>query len=119
MREIPSGDRFGRQLLTNSFIGAVLCSLLACHPPTKPLVVDSEMESPFPQDVSPEVAIPDRAMPRDEAPVADMSLSEDAHKDEPFQGPMENRRAESFWQRVGDIIGFPVRAAGWVIQSIF
>jgi hypothetical protein len=85
----------------------------------KPLVVNSEMESPFPEDAFPEVVTSDRAMLRAEASTSDMRISDDVHKDEPFQGPMENRGGESFWQRVGDVIGFPVRAAGWVIQSIF
>ena len=85
----------------------------------KPLVVNSEIESPFPKDTPSEVTISDRAMLRDETSAADMSLSADAHKDEPFQGPVQDRRSESFWQRVSDVIGFPVRAVGWVIQSIF
>lgn len=106
-------------LITNFLIGCLLCSSLACSAPMKPLVVNSEMESPFPKDASPDVTTSDRAMLSKEATTTDMTISDEAHEDEPFQGPMENRRAESFWQRVGDIIGFPVRAAGWVIQSIF
>lgn len=85
----------------------------------KPLVVNSEIESPFPQDVPSESTVSSRAMLRDKTSVADVSISDDSHRDEPFQGPLENQPAVSFWQGVGDVIGFPVRAVGWVIQSIF
>lgn len=119
MPEVFSPCYFRGALLINSLIGCLLSSCLACSAPMKPLVVNSEIESPFPNDASPEVVASDRAMLRGEAQETDMSISDDTHEDEPFQGPMENRRAETFWQRVGDVIGFPVRAAGWVIQSIF
>jgi hypothetical protein len=119
MREMPSLDCLSKSKLTNSLRGAALCSLVACQYPTKPLVVNSEAESPFPSDSASDASLSDRAMPREQGGPRDTYISDDIHEGESFQGPMEQRRAGCFWQGVGDVIGFPVRAAGWVIQTIF
>lgn len=93
----------------------------ACQSTMAPLGPDPSTNAPLPPPFSredtPDVSPGDRAMMRREG--IEVDSSQDAHRDEPFQGPLEGRSPRGFWGGVADIVGFPFRATGWLIQTLF
>lgn len=99
------------------FLSALVAAISACQAPTAPLVPDSPEQSPFPEDNIPVMSSGGRARLRSES--LSEVVSADPHHGEPFQGQLEGREERGFWSGVADLIGFPFRAVGWLVQSIF
>lgn len=89
----------------------------ACQAPTAPIMPDPQERSPFPEDSALDTSSADRARMRLES--HDEDVSSDPHHGEPFQGRLEGRERRGFWSGVADVVGFPFRAVGWLVQSIF
>lgn len=45
--------------------------------------------------------------------------SSDPHHDQDFQGPVEDHQREGVWGAIADVMGFPFRAVGWLVSTIF
>jgi len=106
-----------RGLFMSLFLAMIAGVAPGCQAPTTPLMPDPYDTSPFPEDSAPDTSSGDRARLKEGALGEDVPT--DAHHGEPFQGPLEGREEPGFWSGVADVVGFPFRAVGWLIQSIF
>jgi len=106
-----------RRLFALLVFAIIVDTASGCQAPTAPLMPDPADRSPFPEDYAPSGPFNDRARLRLDAPGEDVSI--ETHHGEPFQGPLEGREEPGFWSGVADVVGFPFRAVGWLVQSIF
>jgi hypothetical protein len=117
-----TGEMRQAHICTRLLVVAGMCLILpACQSTMAPLGPDPSTNAPLPPPFSredaPDVSPGDRAMMRRGGVAAESS--QDTHYGEPFQGPLEGRSPRGFWGGVADVVGFPFRATGWLIQTLF
>ena len=106
-----------RRVLRFFILLLAITTTASCRAPTAPLMPDTSEPSPFPEDS----VFGDKASPRGMLRLESRRQQppEDVHQGEPFQGQLEGREGVGVWQGIADVVGFPFRAVGWLVQSIF
>ena len=92
----------------------LLVALVACS--SQPAVVSKPPEDMGEARLDEPWLMDERAMMRNQgAHVSGL----DSHNDEDFQGPLEDAPQSTLLEDVADIIAFPFRGIGWLLQVVF
>ena len=91
-------------------VGGVACA------PRPPIISEPPIAPRLPMEAAPWEEQYGRAMAK---PEAMLPPSTDTHEGEKFNGALDDHEERSFVSVVADVIAFPFRAFGWLVQTIF